>query len=168
MTKATWLSADEQRSWRAFGLATRLLNDRLERDLQQVGLPATYYELLVLLSEAPDRTMRMSELAHWTHSKPSRISHAVNKLEQAGWVRREHLARDRRGWLAVLTDKGQSTLEAAAPRHVESVRANLVDVLSPEQMRQLGDISETLLRHLAPPSEPDEPEAIDQQHARRR
>ncbi len=152
MAKTTWLSADEQRSWRAFGLAARLLTDRLERDLQEVaGMPSTYYELLVLLSEAPDRTLRMSELANWTHSKPSRITHAVNKLEQAGWVRREHLARDRRGWLAVLTDKGQAAIEAAAPRHVQSVRTNLIDVLSPEQLRQLGDISETLLRHLAPP-----------------
>jgi DNA-binding MarR family transcriptional regulator len=152
MAKTTWLSADEQRSWRAFGLASRLLTDRLERELQEVaGMPATYYELLVLLSEAPDRTLRMSELAHWTHSKPSRISHAINKLEQAGWVRREHLARDRRGWLAVLTDEGQAAIEAAAPRHLESVRNHLIDVLSPQQLEQLGEISETLLRHLAPP-----------------
>ncbi|MEO3795550.1 MarR family transcriptional regulator [Nonomuraea sp. B10E15] len=144
-----WLTDDEQRTWRAFGRASRLLTDRLERDLQAgAGMPPTYYELLVLLSEAPDRTMRMSELAHWTHSKPSRISHAINKLEQAGWVRREHCADDRRGWLAILTDEGKAALEAAAPLHVESVRTHLIDLLSPEQIRQLGDISETLLKHL--------------------
>ncbi|MEO3891497.1 MarR family transcriptional regulator [Nonomuraea sp. B5E05] len=144
-----WLTDDEQRTWRAFGRASRLLADRLERDLQAgAGMPPTYYELLVLLSEAPDRTMRMSELAHWTHSKPSRISHAINKLEQAGWVRREHCAGDRRGWLAILTDEGKAALETAAPLHVESVRTHLVDLLSPEQIRQLGDISETLLKHL--------------------
>lgn len=151
MTEARWLNDEEQRSWRAFGLATRLLLDRLERDLQQAaGMPPTYYELLVLLSEAPDRTMRMSELARWTHSKPSRITHAIGKLEQAGWVRREHLASDRRGWLAVLTDEGLTALRAAAPRHVESVRTHLIDVLSPEQVSQLGDISEALLTHLLP------------------
>lgn len=155
MTETRWLNDDEQRSWRAFGLATRLLLDRLDRDLQEAaGMPPTYYELLVLLSEASDRTMRMSELAHWTHSKPSRITHAINKLEQAGWVRREHLASDRRGWLAVLTDEGQASLETAAPLHVESVRAHLIDRLSPEQVRQLGEISEALLEHLAP-AEPD-------------
>ncbi|MGP3932116.1 MarR family winged helix-turn-helix transcriptional regulator [Nonomuraea sp. KM88] len=144
-----WLTDDEQRTWRAFGRASRLLTDRLERDLQAgAGMPPTYYELLVLLSEAPDRTMRMSELAHWTHSKPSRISHAINKLEQAGWVRREHCADDRRGWLAILTDEGKAALEAAAPLHVESVRTHLIDLLSPEQIRQLGDISETVLKHL--------------------
>jgi DNA-binding MarR family transcriptional regulator len=155
VTETRWLNDDEQRSWRAFGLATRLLLDRLDRDLQEAaGMPPTYYELLVLLSEASDRTMRMSELAHWTHSKPSRITHAINKLEQAGWVRREHLASDRRGWLAVLTDEGQASLETAAPLHVESVRAHLIDRLSPEQVRQLGEISEALLEHLAP-AEPD-------------
>jgi len=152
MTEMRWLSDGEQRSWRAFGLATRLLFDRLERDLQEAaGMPPTYYELLVLLSEAPNRTLRMSELARWTHSKPSRITHAIGKLEQAGWVRRDHAASDRRGWLAVLTDEGLAALEAAAPPHLVSIRANLIDLLSPEQIKQLGEISETLLAHLDPP-----------------
>jgi DNA-binding MarR family transcriptional regulator len=146
---ARWLDEDEERTWRAFGLATRLLTDRLDRELQAAaGMPPTYYELLVLLSEAPQRTMRMSELAQWTNSKPSRISHAVNKLEQSGWVRREHFTGDRRGWLAVLTDEGLAALEAAAEPHVESVRAHLIDLLTPEQVRQLGDISQVLLEHL--------------------
>ncbi|WP_049565302.1 MarR family winged helix-turn-helix transcriptional regulator [Nonomuraea sp. SBT364] len=146
-----WLNDEEQRSWRAYGLASRLLTDRLERDLMEAaGMPPTYYELLVLLSEAPEHTMRMSELARWTHSKPSRITHAVSKLEQAGWVKRANLPSDRRGWVAVLTESGQAALAAAAPCHVESVRKHLVDVLSPEQLRQLGDIGETLLAHLAP------------------
>lgn len=144
-----WLTDEQQRTWRTFGLATRLLTDRLERDLQAaVGMPPTYYELLVLLSEAPDRTMRMSELAYWTNSKASRISHAVNKLEQNGWVRREHYAGDRRGWLAVLTQEGLAALQAAAPIHVEGVRTHLIDLLTPEQIRQLGDISQVLLDHL--------------------
>ncbi|MFI7696699.1 MarR family winged helix-turn-helix transcriptional regulator [Nonomuraea sp. NPDC049655] len=144
-----WLNDDEQQTWRRFGLATRLLTDRLERDLMAAAdMPPTYYELLVLLSEAPGRTMRMSELAQWTNSKPSRISHAVNKLEQKGWVRREHYAGDRRGWLAVLTDDGHAALRAAAPKHVASVREHLVDLLTAEQLRQLADISQVLLDHL--------------------
>jgi DNA-binding MarR family transcriptional regulator len=147
-----WLNDDEQRAWRAFGLASRLLTDRLERDLLAgAGMPPTYYELLVLLSEAPERTMRMSELAHWTNSKPSRISHAVNKLEEKGWVRREHYVGDRRGWLAVLTDDGLEALRAAAPRHVAGVREHLIDLLTPEQLRQLEDISQVLLDHLTEP-----------------
>ncbi|MER5646317.1 MarR family transcriptional regulator [Streptosporangium sp. NPDC002524] len=150
-----WLTDDEQRAWRAFALATRLLNDRLDRDLQAAAdMPPTYYELLVLLSEAPGRTLRMSELAHWTNSKPSRISHAINKLEQKGWVRRQHCADDRRGWLAVLTDDGLATLREAAPPHVASVREHLIDLLTPEQVRHLEDISRVLLDHLAAESGP--------------
>ncbi|MEV0203054.1 MarR family transcriptional regulator [Nonomuraea sp. NPDC050691] len=150
-----WLNDDEQHAWRTFGLATRLLTDRLERDLLAAAdMPPTYYELLVLLSEAPERTMRMSELAQWTNSKPSRISHAINKLEQKGWVRREHYAGDRRGWLAVLTDDGLTALQAAAPRHVAGVREHVIDLLTPEQLRQLADISQVLLDHLTgPPAE---------------
>ncbi|MFI6319103.1 MarR family winged helix-turn-helix transcriptional regulator [Nonomuraea sp. NPDC050556] len=144
-----WLTDDEQLAWRTYSSATRLLFDRLERDLtSQSDMPVTYYELLVILSEAPDRTRRMSDLARFTRSKPSRISHAVNKLEQAGWVRREHFAADRRGWLAVLTDEGMAALEAAAPGHVESVRAHLVDLLTPEQLQQLREIHQVLLDHL--------------------
>lgn len=145
-----WLTADEQRTWRAFGSAMRQLTDRLDRDLQAAaGMPITYYELLVMLSEAPDRTLRMSELAQRTESKPSRITHAVGKLEQSGWVRREHYPGDRRGWLTVLTDEGLAALRAAAPAHVDSVRAHLIDLLTPEQVRQLGEISEIVSAHLA-------------------
>ncbi|GAA2273757.1 MarR family transcriptional regulator [Nonomuraea roseoviolacea subsp. roseoviolacea] len=154
MTSVTrWLDDDEQHAWRTFGLATRLLTDRLERDLLTAAdMPPTYYELLVLLSEAPERTLRMSELATWTNSKPSRITHAINKLEQKGWVRREHCADDRRGWLTVLTDDGLAALRAAAPRHVASVREHLIDLLTPEQLRQLADISQVLLDHLTGPA----------------
>lgn len=149
MNQPPWLSDHEQRTWRAFGLATRLLTNRLERDLlRDAGMPPTYYELLVLLSEAPEQTMRMNELARRTHSKPNRISHAVTKLDEAGWVHREHDPHDRRGWRAVLTDKGLSALHEAAGRHVVSVRTHLIDALTPAQVRQLGEISETLLNHL--------------------
>ncbi|MFF3445141.1 MarR family winged helix-turn-helix transcriptional regulator [Streptosporangium sp. NPDC002721] len=154
-----WLTDDEQRAWRAFATATRLLTDRLDRDLLAAAdMPSTYYELLVLLSEAPERTLRMSELANWTNSKPSRISHAINKLEQKGWVRREPCADDRRGWLAVLTDDGLATLQAAAPPHVASVREHLIDLLTPEQVGHLEDISRVLLGHLgAEPGSPSPP-----------
>lgn len=156
MADPRWLTADEQRAWRAFGLATRLLTDRLERDLaRQVGMPATYYELLVVLSEAPNRALRMNELARFTHTKANRISHAVGKLEAAGWVQRQHDQSDRRGWLAFLTDTGMAALEKAAPIHVESVRTHLFDVLNAEQVQQLGQISEALLEHLAPESVAD-------------
>ena len=145
-----WLDDDQQRTWRAFLTAERLLFDRLERKLQRdAGLPHTYYEILVRLSEAPDRTLRMSQLAESSMSSRSRLSHAVARLEEAGWVRRRSCAEDRRGSFAELTPEGMAKLVEAAPGHVAAVRADLFDVLSREQQHALRDISETLVAHLA-------------------
>jgi DNA-binding MarR family transcriptional regulator len=145
-----WLDDEEQRTWRAFLSATRLLWAQLDRELQaDAAMPNSYYAILVLLSEAPQRALRMSDLAEATQSSPSRMSHAIGRLEKAGWVRRESCANDRRGWYAVLTDEGMATLEAAAPKHLVSVRAHLFDQLSREQLCQLRQISERLLSHLS-------------------
>lgn len=130
-------------------LATRRLFDRLERDLQRdAGVPLVYYEILALLSEAPKRAMRMSELADTLGTSRSRLSHAIARLEAAGHVRRERCPTDRRGAFAVLTDGGFATLAAAAPTHVESVRTHLFDQLSPAQLDQLRRVSEALLADL--------------------
>ncbi len=104
-------------------------------------MPHTYYEILVALSEAPGRTLRMNELADACQSSRSRLSHAVSRLEEAGWVRREACPTDKRGALAVMTDEGFAAIEAAAPGHVEGVRRHVFDVLTPAQVDQLGEIS---------------------------
>ena len=146
-----WLDADEQKAWRAWLYSTQLLTERLNAELQHdTGIPHAYYEILVQLSETPDRMMRMSELADRCLSSRSRLSHAVSRLEERGWIRRQVCEEDGRGQLAVLTDEGFAALEAAAPVHVESVRQHLFDQLSPEQVAAMRDIGETLLRHLAP------------------
>jgi DNA-binding MarR family transcriptional regulator len=146
-----WLDAEEQRAWRAWLYSTQLLQDRLERELtRSTGIPNAYYEILVQLSEEPDRRMRMSELADRCLSSRSRLSHAVSRLEERGWIRRQECPEDGRGLLAVLTDEGFAALEAAAPVHVESVRTHLFDQLSPAQVAAMRDIGETLLRHLDP------------------
>ncbi len=146
-----WLDAEEQRAWRAWLYSTQLLHDRLDRELTRAtGIPHAYYEILVQLSETPDRRMRMSELADRCLSSRSRLSHAVSRLEERGWIRRQVCAEDGRGLLAVLTDDGFAALEAAAPVHVEGVRTHLFDQLSPEQVAAMRDIGETLLRHLDP------------------
>jgi DNA-binding MarR family transcriptional regulator len=145
-----WLDDDEQHTWRSFLTANRLFFDGIERQLQQdSGMPHAYYEILVRLSEAPRRTLRMSELASTSLSSRSRISHAVARLEENGWVRRRPCEHDKRGQLAELTDAGLAGLEAAAPGHVEAVRQGLFDALSPEQVAALRDISDTLVAHLA-------------------
>ncbi len=144
-----WLDDDEQRTWRAFLTANQLLFEQLDHELQRdADIPHGYYEILVRLSEAPDRTLRMSQLAERSLSSRSRISHAVARLEEAGWVRRETCATDRRGFMAVLTEKGMGALAAAAPGHVEGVRRHLFDRLSPEQVGQLRAISESVSDHL--------------------
>src|SRR5439155_20019987 len=107
-----WLSAEEQRAWRAFIEANRLLYDAIEHQLQaRADMPHNYYEILVRLSEAPSRSLRMSELAEASGSSKSRISHAVARLDERGWVRRFECASDRRGQVAQLTAKGFAALE---------------------------------------------------------
>ncbi|MGY1636259.1 MarR family winged helix-turn-helix transcriptional regulator [Geodermatophilus sp. SYSU D00742] len=146
-----WLDADEQRAWRAWLYSSQLLQDRLDRELTHAtGISHAYYEILVALSEAPERRMRMSELADTCLSSRSRLSHAVSRLEERGWVRRQVCPEDGRGQLAVLTDEGFAALEAAAPVHVEGVRTHLFDQLTPEQVAAMRDLGETLLRHLGP------------------
>jgi DNA-binding MarR family transcriptional regulator len=144
-----WLDDDEQVTWRTFLSTMQLLLDRFDRQLQQdSGIVLTYYEMLVRLSESPDRALRMSELAESSLSSRSRVSHAVARMEERGWVRREACPTDGRGYLAVLTEEGFAALAEAAPAHVETVRRTIFDRLSPTQLTQLREISETLLSHL--------------------
>lgn len=148
-----WLDADEQQTWRAFLAASRGLMDALDRELQRdAGMPHAYYEILVRLSETPGHSLRMSDLAQACGSSRSRLSHAVARLEETGWVRREDCPTDRRGQLAVLTDEGYAVLEAAAPGHVEGVRRHLFDALTPSQVDQLRRISEAVLSTLDVPA----------------
>jgi DNA-binding MarR family transcriptional regulator len=137
-----WLSPSEQQTWRAYLRAAQQLLAQLDHELQRdAAMPFAYYQILVVLSEAPERTLRMRELAARTWSSRSRLSHAVDRLEEHGWVERTSCAPDRRGAFAVLTDGGYSALAMAAPKHVQSVRRHLFDRLTPQQVRQLGAIS---------------------------
>ncbi|MBW8485617.1 MarR family winged helix-turn-helix transcriptional regulator [Actinomadura parmotrematis] len=154
MDETRWLDAEEQQTWRAFLWTSRLLTEALERRLQQeAGLPHAYYMILAMLSEAPDRTLTMSDLARVVRSSASRLSHAVARLEEAGWVRRAKHPGDRRTTLAVLTDAGFAVLAEAAPGHVEAVREHLFDPLTREQVRQLRGCLESVLSSLDPDGE---------------
>jgi DNA-binding MarR family transcriptional regulator len=151
VTEPRWLSAAEQEAWRAYLEATMLLFDALDRQLQQdAGMPHGYYEILVRLSESPSRSMRMSELATSTRSSRSRLSHAVARLEEKGWVERQHCPSDRRGQVAHLTDAGFTVLAQAAPGHAEAVHAYLIDRLTPEQITQLAAIGSAVREGLCP------------------
>ncbi|MEV4267709.1 MarR family transcriptional regulator [Kribbella sp. NPDC049584] len=124
------------------------MSSRIEQQLQRdAGIPHTYYEILVRLSEAPGNRLRMSELAVATQGSRSRLSHAVNRLEQNGWVKREGVEADRRGQVAILTELGRQKLVDTAPGHVEEVRKSIFDALTPEQVEHLYDVCATLARH---------------------
>ncbi len=146
MPKTKWLTAPEQRAWRAYLEATTLLFDTLDHQLQRdAGMPHGYYEILVRLSEAPRRALRMNELAEASRSSRSRLSHAVARLEERGWVRRFECTTDRRGQVAELTDAGFAALADAAPGHVAAVRANMIGLLGPDQVGQLEGICRTII-----------------------
>ncbi|WP_327290710.1 MarR family winged helix-turn-helix transcriptional regulator [Streptomyces sp. NBC_01198] len=149
MNAMTWLTEEEQATWRAFVHATTLLEDHLDRQLQRdAGIPHMYYALLSTLSETPGRKMRMTELAQQTKITRSRLSHAVARLEGNGWVRRENCPTDRRGQVCVLTDSGYAELVRTAPGHVAAVRAAIFDRLTAEQNLRLGEISRILAEGL--------------------
>ncbi len=144
-----WLSEGEQQSWRAWLDMSRLLPDRLSRDLNsEHGLSLADYEILVQLSENPDQRIRMSELADRTLSSRSRLTHQCDRLTKRGLMTREPCADDGRGSWAVLTQEGWEKIVTAAPDHVESVREHLVDLLTTSEFEELGRLSRKVSEHL--------------------
>lgn len=151
MADDRWLDEQEQRTWGEFLWGTRLLFEALDRQLQRdAGMPHAYYLILATLADAPGRTLSMSHLARIVRSSPSRLSHAVSRLEEAGWVRRRDHPSDRRATLACLTDGGAAALAAAAPGHLATVRRHLFDRLTTEQVRVLGEVFAAVLDGLTP------------------
>lgn len=149
MGDTRWLDEGEQEIWRAYVRSVEGLTEHFDRQLQRdSAMPYTYYEILVALSEAPQRTLRMSTLAGARGASRSRLSHAVARLEEVGWVERRTCPTDKRGSFAMLTDEGFAALEAAAPGHVTAVREKLFDVLTKEQLTALGEISKAILAGL--------------------
>ncbi|MEN9923426.1 MAG: hypothetical protein RIS09_940 [Actinomycetota bacterium] len=126
----------------------QLLPDIFSHDLKEHGLSLSDYEILVRLSEADERAIRMSELARLTLSTRSRLTHQVDRLEEQGLITRYTCSQDKRGLWAELTDNGYALLVSLAPIHVQSVRRNLVDVLSEEELELLGNISDKILQSL--------------------
>jgi DNA-binding MarR family transcriptional regulator len=140
-----WLDDSESRAWRAFLLASQLLMDQLDRELQEeAGIPHAYYAILVVLSEQPEHALRMTEIADRLLFSKSRLTHAIGRLEERGWVERVACPTDRRGASAVLTEGGLAALAAAAPAHVAGVRRHLFDRLTPAQVEQLRAIGDAI------------------------
>jgi DNA-binding MarR family transcriptional regulator len=146
-----WLSTTEQELWVALaGVLIKLpgvLDAQLQRDS---GLNLFEYFVLSSLSQAEDRTMRMSSLASLVNGSLSRLSNVVKRLEQRGWVRREPAPDNGRHTNAVLTDTGWQLVQAAAPGHVRAVRHFVLDALTPAQSCAVADVSRTIMERIAP------------------
>ncbi|GAA1409639.1 MarR family winged helix-turn-helix transcriptional regulator [Catellatospora coxensis] len=138
--EVSWLNDQEQEAWRSFIFTAKLVLAELERGMAQHDLSGTDYGVLVSLSEAPDRRLRMSELAQTMLLEKSRLSHQITRMERAGLVRRQSCPSDRRGQFAVLTDEGWETIRRVAPHHVELVRSIFIDRLTPQQLVQLTEL----------------------------
>ena len=146
-----WLDAEERAAWLRLVAVVELLPGVLDAQLRRdAGLSHFDYFVLAMLSEAPDRSLRMTALAHRTNATLPRLSHVVQRLESRGLVERFPCPEDRRATNARLTDAGWDAVVAAAPGHVDTVRAHVLDPLSRAQLRQLAAIGDALLTHLDP------------------
>ena len=145
-TDGSCFSEDDRGIWDAFSQAGDRVRDALDRRVQRIAqMPTSYFELLIQLRYAPDRRLRMSELATATHSKPSRITHAINRLEQAGWITRDSHPTDGRGSTATLTDQGIQAMDAARPEFTRVVREHVLGPLTPAEQHQLRVLCEKIL-----------------------
>jgi DNA-binding MarR family transcriptional regulator len=139
-TDVRWLNPREMKAWRSYIIASRRMLEALDSDLAGFELTMADYEVLAQLSDAPGRKLRMSELAEIAMVSKSRLSHRMKVMEAAGWVKREECPEDRRGYFAVMTDKGFKAIEKAAPTHVGSVRNRFLDHLTVKDQEDLAKI----------------------------
>lgn len=144
-----WLDAREQAAWRAYLDMNALLTARLNKEMQdESGISISDFSVLVALSEHAEGRMRVLELARSLGWEKSRLSHQLSRMQQRGLVERSNCSEDRRGAFILLTAQGRRTVEAAAPRHVESVRRYLFDELTGEQVDALGAIARAVVDRL--------------------
>jgi DNA-binding MarR family transcriptional regulator len=138
-------------AWHEFLTASHLLERRIEEQLKESsGLTHSQYEIMVQLADAPDRRMRMTELARKVVVTKSGLTYQVGQLEKRGFVERRPCASDDRGILAVLTDPGMTCLRSVAPGHVDVVRESLIDRLDPEELDAMARAMSKVRRGLRP------------------
>ena len=146
-----WLSPDQLAAWirltAVLELLPAALDSQLRRDAQLTHFD---YYVLAMLSEAPDRTLRMTTLAGYTTATLARLSHVVQRLEGRGLVERFPCPQDRRATNARLTEAGWQRIRDSAPGHLRAVRDNVIDALTPDQITQLGEITDAILHRLDP------------------
>jgi DNA-binding MarR family transcriptional regulator len=146
-----WLEERQLAAWVRLVAVVELLPGVLDAQLRRdAGLTAFEYFVLAMLSEAPERTLRMTALARQTNATLPRLSHVIQKLEDRGLVERFPCPQDRRATNARLTGAGWTTVRKTAPGHVATVRRHVIDALTAEQVTQLIAITDAILRELDP------------------
>jgi DNA-binding MarR family transcriptional regulator len=146
-----WLDADQQDAWKRLIAVVELLPGVLDSQLRRdAGLTHFEYFLLAMLSEARDRTLRMTGLAARTNATLPRLSHVVRRLEDRGLVERFPCPEDGRATNARLTETGWDKVVETAPGHVETVRQHVIDALTPKQVAELAEIAEAILERIDP------------------
>jgi DNA-binding MarR family transcriptional regulator len=146
-----WLTEQEQRTWLELAGVLTWLPDAIDAQLQRdAGLSHFDYQVMAMLSMAPDRTRRMSEVAALANGSLPRLSRAVDRLDKRGWVTRRPDPDDGRSTLAVLTDEGWDKVVATAPGHVAEVRRLVFDPLTRAQVRQLREIASRIRQVVRP------------------
>ena len=149
MTDYNWLTESEADTWRAYRRMRALLDLQLTRDLAAEGLSDADYDVLSTLSEATGGELRLSDLASWMLWSRTRLSHHLTRMQRRGLVTRAETSDDGRGTLIALSSEGRNALAQAAPGHVRSVRAHFIDLMTPDQVRVLGQVAHTLVDHLS-------------------
>ncbi len=145
------LTADELHTWRDFIETTEAVRAELARRMQsESDLSPGDYAVLLALSEAPERRLRSSDLAVAVGWERSRLSHHLGRMERRGLIRREDCATDNRGAEAVLEDAGAMAFRRASAPHLRAVRELFIDVLTPEQVIAVGEVSRALRTRLLP------------------
>jgi DNA-binding MarR family transcriptional regulator len=144
-----WLNAREACAWRTFVDAHHLLEVHLTRRLQESGLSGADYEVLAVLSEVDGERMSARELCNALGWEKSRLSHQVRRMQTDGLVSREPNPGDARSTMVCLLPAGRAAIENAAPGHVEDVRRNFVELLTPAELDTLTVLNQRILHHLA-------------------
>ena len=148
---APWLDRKQLAAWVRLAAVVELLPGTLDSQLRRdAGLTHFDYFVLAMLSEAPARTLRMTALARQTNATLPRLSHVVQRLEDRGLVERFPCPQDKRATNARLTDSGWAKVQAVAPGHAATVRENIIDALTPEQVAQLTAIADAILHRVDP------------------
>lgn len=153
MTEPRWLTSEQELTWRRYRRMRTLLDLELSRDLRRdSGLSDADYDVLTMLSDQPGRALRARDLGHRLRWSTSRVSHQIGRMEQRELLTRSGDDTDARGAIVSLSEKGGQILSTAAPKHVDSVRRNLIGLITPAELRVLDQIARKVLDHLQPGS----------------